>query len=97
MNTIYIGNLPFRATENSIEAFFAPYGAIENVVLIKDRETGRSKGFGFVTFNSDDSANKALEKNGQEFEGRTLKVNIARPKREDERGGDRGDRGGRQR
>ncbi len=93
MNKLYVGNLPYSATEEGINALFSQYGELESVNLIIDRDTGRAKGFGFVEFKSQSDAEKALELDGKDFEGRTLKVNMARPK---ESGGSRGgDRGGR--
>ncbi|MCK4651091.1 RNA-binding protein [Candidatus Babeliales bacterium] len=80
MEKLYVGNLPSTATQESVEALFSQYGPIESVVLIKDRETGLFKGFGFVEFQSKEDANKALELNGKDFEGQQLKVNVARPK-----------------
>ncbi len=66
---------------------FSSYGEVTDVVVIKDRETGKSKGFGFVTFDTDDSAESALEKDGEELNGRPMKVNIAKPKESRPRGG----------
>ena len=80
MEKLYVGNLPSTATQESVEALFSQYGPIESIVLIKDRETGLFKGFGFVEFQSKEDANKALELNGTDFEGQQLKVNVARPK-----------------
>ena len=77
---LYVGNLPFSATEGTISDLFAQVGAVESVKLITDRDTGRSKGFGFVEMSSDDEAQAAIDKfNGQDFEGRPLTVNEARP------------------
>ncbi len=93
MKKLYVGNLPYTATEDGVKTLFSQYGEIESVNLIIDRETGRAKGFGFVEFVNQADAEKAIELNGQDFEGRALKVNMARPK---ESGGSRGgDRGGR--
>lgn len=76
---IYVGNLPFSATEDEIREQFAEYGAVESVKLITDRDTGRPRGFGFVEMESGaDEAIQAL--NGTEFGGRTLTVNEARPR-----------------
>ncbi len=80
MEKLYVGNLPYTTTQESVEALFSQYGPIESVALIKDRETGRLKGFGFVEFKSKEDANKALELDGQDFEGQKLRVNVARPK-----------------
>lgn len=90
---IYVGNLPFSVTSDDLSNMFQTYGDITDVRLIMDRETGRSKGFGFVTFGSEDAANSALDFNDTEVDGRKVKVSIARdnPKRD---GGGRGGFGG---
>ncbi len=76
---IYVGNLPFRATEEELTAIFEEIGAVESVSIITDRDTGRSKGFGFVSM-SDEDADKAIAAlNGRDFAGRALTVNEARP------------------
>ena len=80
MKKLYVGSLPFSTTQEALEELFSQYGPIESVAIIKDRETGRSKGFGFVEFQTKEDADKALELNGTDFEGQTLKVNLARPK-----------------
>ena len=80
MKKLYVGSLPFSITQEALEALFSQYGPIESVVIIKDHETGRSKGFGFVEYQTKEDADKALELNGTDFEGQTLRVNIARPK-----------------
>ena len=92
MKKLYVGNLPYSVTEESLEALFSQCGPVESVVLIKDRETGRPKGFGFVEFVAQADAEKALELNGRDFEGRILKVNMAKP-RESGGSGRRGGRG----
>lgn len=75
---IYVGNLPFSTTEEEVTEIFSAYGEIESLKMIMDRETGRFRGFGFVEM-SDDSADNAISNlNGQEFNGRTLKINEAR-------------------
>lgn len=91
MKKLYVGNLPYSATEEQIEALFSQYGELENIVLIKDPETGQGKGFCFVEFKNQADADKALELNEKPFSGRALKVNIARPK---EAGGGRGGKRG---
>jgi len=91
---IYVGNLPYEAEESALENLFSEHGEVENVKIIRDFDTGRSKGFGFVTMpdkNQADEAVRALD--GEDFEGRPLKVNIARP-REERKGGGGGNRGG---
>lgn len=77
-NKIYVGNLPYQIDEAGIEDAFASFGEITEVKIITDRETGRSKGFGFVTFVDEGSANNAVdEMNGKEIGGRVAKVSIA--------------------
>lgn len=81
---IYVGNLPFSTGSNELEELFSAYGAIDSATVINDRETGRSRGFGFVEMD-DEGGRKAIEElDGKEYSGRTLKVNEARP-REDRR------------
>lgn len=78
---IYVGNLPFNATAEAIQAIFSPYGTVENVNLITDRDTGRLRGFGFVEMES--GGNEAIAAlHEKDFDGRTLTVNLARPRRE---------------
>ena len=76
---IYVGNLPFRATEEELTALFGEIGAVESVSIITDRDTGRSKGFGFVSMNDQDAEKAIAALNGKEFAGRALTVNEARP------------------
>jgi RNA recognition motif-containing protein len=75
---IYVGNLSYNTTEDELRDYFAQYGHIEDIKLIIDFNTGRSKGFGFITFGSDQDCENALAANGVELSGRKLKVNIAR-------------------
>lgn len=96
---IYIGNLSYNATEDSVRDAFNPFGGIDDLILIKDRDTGRLKGFGFITFDSAEAAEKAVsEMDGCQLDGRAIKVSIAQEKKAggggDRRGG-RGDEGGR--
>lgn len=78
---IYVGNLPYSATEEEITDLFAPFGPVERVKIITDRETGRSKGFAFVTLGDQSQLNDAVDKlNGYEFNGRALRVNASEPK-----------------
>ena len=80
---IYVGNLPFSIDDQGLRELFSSYGETEEAVVIKDRFSGRSKGFGFVTFKDEESARKAIsEMNEKEVEGRKLKVNEARPMEE---------------
>ncbi len=80
---IYVGNMNYRTTEEDINGLFSQYGEVESVKLITDRETGRAKGFGFVTMNDDAAAKEAIEAlNEKEHEGRTLRINEAKPREE---------------
>jgi RNA recognition motif-containing protein len=89
MKKIYVGNLSFGVNESDLRSMFEPYGRVENVTLVTDRDTGRSRGFGFVEMNEDKEASSAIEAlNGRDSGGRPLTVNEARPKVE--RGGGRG-------
>ena len=92
---MFVGNLSFQTTEGDISAAFEQYGAVESVSIITDRDTGRSKGFGFVVM-EDEAANKAIASmNGAELGGRSLTVNEARPMvKKDFGGGGGGYRGG---
>lgn len=93
MKNIFVGNLDFGATEESVRSLFEEYGAVERVSVMKDRDTGRSRGFGFVEMTNADEADRAINAlNGTNFGGRPLNVNEARPKGD---GGGRGNfRGG---
>ena len=83
---LYVGNLPYSFTSDQLRDLFSQAGAIVDVVVISDRATGRSKGFGFVEFATDAEAAKAVETlNGKDIEGRPLVVNVARPKEENPR------------
>ena len=91
---IYVGNLAYRTTEDDLRAAFEPYGTVTSVDVITDRETGRSKGFGFVEMPENDEAQKAIDAlNEQELGERTLKVNEARPRQPRPAGGGRFSRG----
>ena len=79
-NKLYVGNLPYSVDESQLRGIFAQYGEISELALIMDRDTGRPKGFGFITFASQQSAEKALEQNGKDMGGRPLRVNIATEK-----------------
>jgi cold-inducible RNA-binding protein len=77
---LYVGNLPYGVTDEQLGQMFAQYGQVSSAVVIKFKDTGRSKGFGFVEFDKDEEADKAAEEmNGKEIEGRNLVVNEARP------------------
>jgi len=76
---LYVGNLPFNTSADQLEALFAQHGAVVSAQVISDRETGRSRGFGFVEMETDDSAQAAISAlNGEDFNGRRLNVNVAR-------------------
>ena len=95
MNKLYVGNLPFSATDSEVEALFAQHGTVSSVALINDRETGRPRGFGFVEMSDADGAQKAIAGlNGHEMGGRALRVNMAEDK---PRGGGGGGGGGQRR
>lgn len=82
MTNIYVGNLTFGTDNADLEALFAQYGQVTDAQVIKDRETGRSRGFGFVEMGSTDAAQKAIsELNGTDLDGRQLTVNLAKPRR----------------
>jgi RNA recognition motif-containing protein len=92
---LYVGNLTYAVTENEIRDAFSQFGEIASVNVIKDRETGRSKGFGFVEFSDDQAGATAIEQmNGQDLGGRALTVNEARPQAPREGGGGGGFRSG---
>ena len=79
---LYVGNLPYNISDDQLGAIFAKFGTPDSARVITDRDTGQSKGFGFVEFSNADHAREALSLNGTEFGGRALKVNEARPKNE---------------
>jgi len=93
---LYVGNLSFSTTEETLQAEFGAHGHVDEVAVITDRDTGRPRGFAFVTMNNDNEARTAIEAlNGTELDGRTITVNEARPKTETGgRGGYRGGGGG---
>lgn len=81
---IYVGNLPWSVTKEKLEELFSPFGEIEEALVIANKYTGRSRGFGFVTYKKDASADKAMkDMNEKDVEGRKLVVKEARPSRED--------------
>ncbi len=91
---LYVGNLTYDVTDGALEQMFAPHGIVQSAQVIMDRDTGRSKGLGFVEMGSDQEAQTAIrELNGKQVDGRALTVNEAKP-REDRRGGGRGGFGG---
>ncbi len=95
---IYVGNLPYKMTDNELQELFAPYGQVAAARVVTDRMSGRSKGFGFVEMPNAEEANAAIAQvNGREFDGRALRVNESQPKPREERGGGGGGfRGGRE-
>ena len=91
---LYVGNLSYSVSSSDLEKMFAAFGTVESAQVIADRESGRSKGFGFVEMSNDEEAQAAIRGlNGQDSEGRPLTVNEARP-REERGGGGGGHRGG---
>jgi cold-inducible RNA-binding protein len=89
-NKLYVGNLSYRVTSEDLQEHFGTAGSVQSANVVFDRETGRSRGFGFVEMGSDDEASAAVAQfNGQEYDGRSLVVNEARP-RDDRGGGGRG-------
>lgn len=78
--TLYVGNLPWTTTEEDLSAFFAPLGEVKSTRIITDRETGRSRGFGFVEVNDEDAERVISATNGRNLGGRTIVVNEARPR-----------------
>ena len=99
MKNIFVGNLSFNTNEDELRQAFEAYGQVDRVSIMTDRDTGRSRGFGFVEMTNNEDGEKAIAGlNGAQIGGRTINVNEARPKTERSGGGggrDRGDRGGR--
>ncbi len=96
MKNIFVGNLSFGVTEEAIRSAFEEYGTVDRVSVVKDRDTGQARGFGFVEMNNDSEAERAINGlNGKQLDGRALNVNEARPK--EDRGGGGGGGGGRRR
>ena len=100
MKNIFVGNLNFNTSEDDLRQLFTPFGQVDRVSIMTDRDTGRSRGFGFVEMANAEEGEKAIAAlNGTDVGGRTLNINEARPKTERSgggggRGGDRGGRGG---
>jgi cold-inducible RNA-binding protein len=92
MTKLYVGNLPFSATEDAVRALFATHGTVEKVSLITDRETGRPRGFGFVEMSNADASRAMQALNGKEMDGRSLKINEAQDKPRGGGGGGGGNR-----
>ncbi len=99
MKNIFVGNLSFNTNEDELRQLFEPYGPVDRVSIMTDRDTGRSRGFGFVEMTNNEDGDKAIAAlNGSQIGGRSLNVNEARPKTERVGGGGGGrDRGGRDR
>jgi RNA recognition motif-containing protein len=94
-NKLYVGNLSFRVTSEDLQDYFAGAGEVASANIVMDRETGRSRGFGFVEMANEDAANAAIAQfNGQEFDGRNMVVNEARPREDRGGGGGRSNYGG---
>ena len=95
MKNIFVGNLSFNTSEDELRQLFEPFGQVDRVSILTDRETGRSRGFGFVEMANSEEGDKAIAGlNGSQFGGRAINVNEARPKAEGARGGGGGrDRG----
>jgi RNA recognition motif-containing protein len=80
-NKLYVGNLSYRTTEDSLRNYFSSFGTVASAKIVSDRDSGNSKGFGFVEMGSEEEANAAIEgTNGKEFEGRQIRVNLAMDK-----------------
>jgi cold-inducible RNA-binding protein len=83
MYKLFVGGLPFATTDDELKELFAAHGAVASASVVRDRETGRSRGYGFVEFENEEEGKKAQEAlNGTEFSGRTISVDVARPKEE---------------
>ena len=82
---LFVGGIPYQATEDELNEAFSKAGTVESAVIIQDKMSGRSKGFGFVEMSTEEEASAAVEMwNGKDFGGRTITVNLARPKRDEE-------------
>jgi len=87
---LYVGNLPFEVTEDDLQELFTAHGTVTSANVITDRETGRARGFGFVEMEEAEDAQSAIKSlDGQEFKGRNLKVNLAKPREGRSNGGGR--------
>ena len=88
MTNIFVGNLSYQATEDDLQSAFSQFGAVDRVSIVRDRESGQSRGFGFVEMPNDEEAGTAIMAlNGREVKGRAIKVNEARPREERTSGG----------
>ena len=77
MTKLYVGNLPFTATEDAVRTLFSVHGTVEKISLISDRDTGRPRGFGFIEMSNSDASRAMQALNGKDFDGRSLKINEA--------------------
>ena len=93
-NKLFVGNLAFSATEGDVEVLFSPYGTLDEVRLVVNRDTGQSRGFAFVTFSAQKDAESALAMNGKPLNGRNMVVNITKEKPRGRGGRGGGGRGG---
>jgi cold-inducible RNA-binding protein len=92
-NRLYVGNLPFKTTDEDLSSLFAPFGTVDRASVVTDRDTGRSRGFGFVEMGTAEQAQAAISAlDGKPFEGRNLQVNVARPREDRPRRGGGGGR-----
>lgn len=91
---LYVGGLAYSVTEDELRTLFAEYGTVTSAAVIKDRDSGQSKGFGFVEMSDDEAKAAMTALNGKDFNGRSLTVNEARPQEDRRSGGGGGDRGG---
>jgi RNA recognition motif-containing protein len=89
MTKLYVGNLPFTATEEAVRNLFSPHGTVEKLSLINDRDTGRPRGFGFVEMSSADASRAMQALNGRDFDGRSLKIDEAQDKTRSDGGNSR--------
>lgn len=87
MTKIFVGNLPFSATESDVRALFEQHGTVESLAMINDRETGRPRGFGFIEMSNADASKAINSLNGHQIDGRAIKVNEAQPRKDAPRGG----------
>ena len=92
---LFVGSLSWDTNDEGLRNAFSPHGEISEAIVISDRDSGRSRGFGYVTFDDDESADKAVAAlNGTELDGRTIKVDVAQAKQRSDGGGGGGGRGG---
>ncbi|MDR0685121.1 MAG: RNA-binding protein [Spirochaetaceae bacterium] len=93
-NKLYVGNLSYKTSEENLSSYFSSYGTVTSTKIIFDRDSGKSKGFGFVEMSSEEEANAAVQDtNGKEFDGRQIRVNLAmdKPRRDRSSGGGYGE------